>query len=95
LGAESQRFGDILQGPFWDTYKGGLRPKTHLLLRWAHTHCPSPFLLKADDDVFINIPALISFLMSSPLPPLLYMGRLHLWVRPQRDPGGRHHVPPQ
>ncbi|KAM9592101.1 beta-1,3-galactosyltransferase 4 isoform 1-T3 [Morphnus guianensis] len=65
-----------------------------VLLRWATSRCPAvPFILKADDDVFVNLPALTSYLASFRRAPRLYLGRIHWWVRPQRDPRGRHHVP--
>ncbi|NXT45241.1 B3GT4 galactosyltransferase, partial [Pelecanoides urinatrix] len=93
LRAEASRHGDLLQGDFADAY-ANLTRKTLLLLRWATTRCPAvPFLLKADDDVFVNLPALTTYLASSPQPRRLYLGRVHWWVRPERDPRARHHVP--
>ncbi|NXX76872.1 B3GT4 galactosyltransferase, partial [Urocolius indicus] len=93
LKEEASRYRDLLQGAFADTY-GNLNLKTLLLLRWAAARCPSvPFLLKADDDVFVNIPALVSFLASHPNPRLLYLGRVHWRVSPNRDPRSPHHVP--
>ncbi|NXW68576.1 B3GT4 galactosyltransferase, partial [Hirundo rustica] len=93
--AESRRHGDILQGDFADSY-ANLTLKTLLLLRWARSCCAgAPFLLKADDDVFVNVPAIATYLSAWPLspPPRLYLGRVHWAVRPDRDPRGRHHVP--
>ncbi|NXV71492.1 B3GT4 galactosyltransferase, partial [Atlantisia rogersi] len=93
LRAESQRHRDLLQGAFADTY-ANLTLKTLLLLRWAATRCPqAPFLLKADDDVFVNLPALTNYLAATHPPPTLYFGRIHWWVKPNRDPQNRHHVP--
>lgn len=94
LRAEAERHGDLLQGAFADTY-ANLTRKTAFLLRWATSRCPAaPFILKADDDVFVNLPALTNYLASfRRAPPRLYLGRIHWWVRPQRDPRGRHHVP--
>ncbi|NXD89012.1 B3GT4 galactosyltransferase, partial [Halcyon senegalensis] len=93
LGAEWRRHRDLLQGPFADTY-ANLTRKTLLLLRWALARCPAaPFLLKADDDVFVNLPALTRYLTAFRNFPPLYLGRVHWWVRPERDPASRHHVP--
>ncbi|KAF1401152.1 Beta-1,3-galactosyltransferase 4, partial [Spheniscus humboldti] len=93
LREEALRHGDLLQGAFADTY-ANLTRKTLLLLRWAAARCPAaPFLLKADDDVFVNLPALTTYLASLRHPRRLYLGRVHWWVRPDRDPRGRHHVP--
>ncbi|NXD32714.1 B3GT4 galactosyltransferase, partial [Spelaeornis formosus] len=99
--AEWRQHGDILQGDFADTY-GNLTRKTLLLLRWARACCAgSPFLLKADDDVFVNVPAVTQHLaarMRTTKSPgrrglRLYLGRVHWRVAPRRDPRSRHHVP--
>ncbi|NXQ29811.1 B3GT4 galactosyltransferase, partial [Alaudala cheleensis] len=92
--AESRQHGDILQGDFGDTY-ARLSLKTLLLLRWARSCCgDAPFLLKADDDVFVNVPAVATYLSAWPSPPSrLYLGRVHWGVAPNRDPRSRHHVP--
>ncbi|NWW97252.1 B3GT4 galactosyltransferase, partial [Rhynochetos jubatus] len=93
LRAEARRHRDLLQGPFADTY-ANLTRKTLLLLRWTLARCPAvPFLLKADDDVFVNLPALTNYLAALPDPQRLYLGRVHWWVTPNRDPRSRHHVP--
>ncbi|NWS79246.1 B3GT4 galactosyltransferase, partial [Crotophaga sulcirostris] len=94
LRAEALRHGDVLQGAFPDAY-ANLTLKTLLLLRWAASRCGAArFVLKADDDVFVNVPALTRYLAALPVPtPPLYLGRVHWWVRPQRDPRARHHVP--
>ncbi|XP_069738020.1 beta-1,3-galactosyltransferase 4 [Phaenicophaeus curvirostris] len=93
LQAEAERHGDLLQGAFADAY-ANLTRKTLLLLRWAAARCPrAPFVLKADDDVFVNLPALTSYLAALGRPRRLYLGRLHWRVRPERDPRARHHVP--
>ncbi|NXR77274.1 B3GT4 galactosyltransferase, partial [Pycnonotus jocosus] len=93
--AESRQHGDILQGHFGDSY-ANLTVKTLLLLRWARACCEAaPFLLKADDDVFVNVPAVATYLATWPggAPPRLYLGRVHWGVAPNRDPRSRHHVP--
>ncbi|NXT72789.1 B3GT5 galactosyltransferase, partial [Chaetops frenatus] len=91
---EWRRHGDILQGDFPDTY-ANLTWKTLLLLRWARACCAgAPFLLKADDDVFVNVAAVATHLAAWPAapPPRLYLGRVHRGVAPNRDPRSRHHV---
>ncbi|NXP56800.1 B3GT4 galactosyltransferase, partial [Heliornis fulica] len=93
LVSEAHQHGDLLQGAFSDTY-ANLTLKTLLILRWASGRCPgASFLLKADDDVFVNVPALTSYLASVRPPSFFYLGRIHWWVRPNRDPRSRHHVP--
>uniref|UniRef100_A0A8B9PDZ1 Hexosyltransferase n=1 Tax=Apteryx owenii TaxID=8824 RepID=A0A8B9PDZ1_APTOW len=93
LASEARRHGDLLQGPFADTYRN-LTRKTLLLLSWAAARCPGArFVLKADDDAYVNVPALVTHLGALGSPRRLYLGRVHWRVQPQRDPAGRHHVP--
>ena len=55
LELENRRFGDIIQGDFIDDYKN-LTLKAIMGLQWLSEHCPDvPFVIKADDDAFINI----------------------------------------
>ncbi|XP_051899707.1 beta-1,3-galactosyltransferase 4-like [Pristis pectinata] len=62
LEAEAAQHGDLLQGRFADTYRN-LTLKTLMALGWARQHCPAArFLLKADDDVFVNVRALVAHL---------------------------------
>ncbi|XP_054918891.1 beta-1,3-galactosyltransferase 4-like isoform X2 [Dermacentor andersoni] len=59
---ESARHNDVIQADFRDTYRN-LTIKTLFLLKWAYVNCSSTrFLLKADDDMFVNVERLISFL---------------------------------
>lgn len=93
LEREAQRHGDLVQGRFADTY-ANLTLKTLLLLGWAAAHCPdAAFVAKVDDDVFLNLPALARHLAARPGPRPLYLGRVHWWVSPTRQPSHPHHVP--
>ncbi|XP_060093634.1 beta-1,3-galactosyltransferase 4 [Heteronotia binoei] len=93
LEGEARRHGDLLQGRFADTY-GNLTRKTLCLLRWAALRCPAArFVLKADDDVFVNVPALARHLAALDAARPLYLGRVHWRARPDRRPASRHHVP--
>ncbi|KAH7981153.1 hypothetical protein HPB49_022087 [Dermacentor silvarum] len=59
---ESARHNDIIQADFRDTYRN-LTVKTMFLLKWAYINCSSTrFVLKADDDMFVNVERLLSFL---------------------------------
>lgn len=61
--AESQHYRDIIVADFMDSYRN-LTLKTIAGLRWVEQHClssatfPPLFVVKADDDVFIDIFAL-------------------------------------
>ncbi|XP_074872958.1 beta-1,3-galactosyltransferase 4 [Carettochelys insculpta] len=92
LEQEAQRHGDLVQGRFVDTY-ANLTLKTTMLLGWAAAHCPgATFVAKADDDVFLNLPALVRHLGELPSPHWLYLGRVHWWAWPVRDSSHRHYV---
>ncbi|KAK8764334.1 hypothetical protein V5799_033058 [Amblyomma americanum] len=59
---ESARYGDVIQAAFRDSYRN-LTLKTVFLLKWAYMHCSSTrFVMKADDDVFVNVNNLLRFL---------------------------------
>ncbi|XP_054834591.1 beta-1,3-galactosyltransferase 4 [Eublepharis macularius] len=93
LEEEARRHGDLVQGRFQDTY-ANLTLKTLALLGWAAGQCPAArFVVKADDDVFLNLPALARHLAALARPRGTYLGRVHWRVRPERDPSSRHHVP--
>ena len=52
---ESECYGDIVQGNFLDTYQN-LTHKAVLGLRWITENCRKvKFIVKVDDDVFVNI----------------------------------------
>ena len=60
---ESQMYGDVIQEDFVDTYVN-LTVKSIGVLKWAIQFCPGvKFLMKTDDDVFVNIANIISLLM--------------------------------
>lgn len=59
---ESSVFGDMIRADFVDTGGNGTL-KTLLLLQWARTFCPRvSFILKADDDAYVDVPRLVSLL---------------------------------
>uniref|UniRef100_A0A6B2E7Y3 Hexosyltransferase n=1 Tax=Phlebotomus kandelakii TaxID=1109342 RepID=A0A6B2E7Y3_9DIPT len=63
---EAQWYGDVIQGSFLDTYRN-LTYKHAMALHWSSTRCPEAhFLLKADDDIFVNTPAIVDFLTTAP-----------------------------
>ena len=52
---ENKKYGDILQIGMIDTYYN-LTVKVAGLLNWIHRYCPDvDFVLKTDDDVFVNV----------------------------------------
>ena len=62
LKVESDVHGDLIQGNFIDDY-ANMTYKTVMGLYWVNTYCPgASFVMKADDDVSINLYKLIYFL---------------------------------
>ena len=56
---EAEDFGDLVVLPFLDSYKN-LTLKHLLGLKWIIKHCPHvPYVLKADDDTFIDTKRLL------------------------------------
>ena len=92
---ESQYFSDILYGDYDDSYRN-LSFKVLAGLHWAHLHCPLQFVLKTDDDCFVNIHLLPEFLLNQQVDQsVLYAGnaadqerRAHVI----RDPGNKWSV---
>ncbi|XP_013068029.2 beta-1,3-galactosyltransferase 1-like isoform X2 [Biomphalaria glabrata] len=85
---EARIHGDILQESYVDHYKN-LSLKSVSLLKWASQHCPqSDFLLKSDDDMYVNVPLLLKTLNTTAASPgggkLFIIGRLHKSVEPIR-----------
>lgn len=59
--AENYVYSDIIRGNFVDSYNN-LTLKTISMLEWVDKECPkASFILKTDDDMFINVPKLLSF----------------------------------
>ncbi|XP_050538599.1 beta-1,3-galactosyltransferase 5-like [Daktulosphaira vitifoliae] len=59
---ENQSYNDIVQGNFIDSYRN-LTYKHVMVLKWTLYYCPSArYLLKTDDDTFVNAPYLLEIL---------------------------------
>lgn len=60
---ESEAQGDLVQAAFQDSYRN-LTLKTLSGLNWADKHCPvARYILKTDDDVFVNVREMVSELL--------------------------------
>ena len=92
---ESKEYGDILQEGFIDTY-ANLSIKSVVLLQWFSLNCnnsvQTKYVLKTDDDMFVNIPNLYSFVQSNTNPDLL-IGHFQTGVVPIRDPASKWFAP--
>ena len=58
---EAARYGDIIQASFADTYRN-LTYKSVAGLAWFRDYCTSPFMLKIDDDLYVNVKGVERFL---------------------------------
>jgi hypothetical protein len=62
LEEENRAHRDLVQGRFVDSYRN-MTYKHVMALKWTAYYCPGArYLLKTDDDVFVNSPALLDFL---------------------------------
>ncbi|XP_044766994.1 beta-1,3-galactosyltransferase 5-like [Coccinella septempunctata] len=59
---ENQNYSDFTQGSFKDTYRN-LTYKHVMLFKYVIYHCPEArYIMKTDDDVFVNMPTMMNFL---------------------------------
>lgn len=64
LEMENNIFGDIIQGNFVDAYRN-MTYKHVMALKYAVYFCQqAKFIMKTDDDTFVNMPAVLTFLNS-------------------------------
>ena len=61
---EMQKYDDIVFGEFEDKYEH-LVFKTRLGLTWTYSNCPSSYVLKTDDDVFLSTWQLLRWIVRS------------------------------
>lgn len=65
--------GDILKGSYIDSYRN-LTQKVMHGLHWASTVCPTKYVLKTDDDVFVNAKLLLNILTADTQVENVYIG---------------------
>jgi hypothetical protein len=64
LRKESNKHGDIIQEDFTESYRN-LTLKSIMALKWTSIFCPgASYLMKVDDDVFVNTPYILDFLIA-------------------------------
>lgn len=87
---EERNFGDVIRGNYYEHYQN-LSFKVEMGFEWAARYCNFSFLLKTDDDVFVNTKDLILYLQQASTPKRgLYMGKALVGAKPRRD--GKHGV---
>ncbi|XP_074618648.1 beta-1,3-galactosyltransferase 5-like [Acropora palmata] len=81
---EEAYYGDLIRADYFEDYWNQTL-KIEMGFEWAAKYCNFTFLLKADDDVFVNTPALLSLLDNTKTPKTgLYLGHLYKHPRVQR-----------
>lgn len=97
LEAESQRYHDIIQQNFLDTYNN-LTLKTLMGMNWVAIHCPQAgYVMKTDTDMFINTEYLIYKLLRPELElkKNYFTGYIIRGAVPYRNKGNKWYMPPE
>lgn len=88
---ENTKYRDILRLDYSDTYEN-LAKKTILSLKWISEACQPKFVLKTDDDCYVNLYELSTWL-SGLSPHINYIGKKNELMPVIRDPTHRNYVP--
>ncbi|ENN74230.1 beta-1,3-galactosyltransferase 5 [Dendroctonus ponderosae] len=95
LDEEQTLYGDIIRGKFVDTYDN-LTLKTISILEWVDNYCPkAAFVLKTDDDMFINVSRLLAFIAKHKPEQKIIYGRLAKKWKPIRNKKSKYYISPQ
>lgn len=82
---ENFSYHDIIQENFLDTYNN-LTLKSVMMLKWVISNCnKAKFLMKTDDDMFINVAMLLKTLHSKPQNTSILLGALICNAKPISD----------
>ncbi|XP_063545823.1 beta-1,3-galactosyltransferase 4-like [Cydia strobilella] len=89
---EDARYRDLIEARFEDTYLN-LPLKSLSMLEWFAAHCPlAPHLFKTDDDMFVNIERLLSFIEDQNTTNTIW-GEVLENIKPPRDKRFKYSVP--
>lgn len=92
ISAEQHVYGDLIQARFLDLYDH-LTLKTVSMFEWVDSYCARvPFMLKTDDDMFINVPLLLSQLEKQRHAKRSMFGRLARKWKPERNAQSKYFV---
>lgn len=94
VGFESRESRDIVVGDFIDSY-ANLYKKMLLTITWPLHECRAKYILKTDDDCYVNIGICLSFLIEydSKESKPLYTGRIASSSPIERDQTNKHYLP--
>uniref|UniRef100_A0A1A9W437 Galectin domain-containing protein n=1 Tax=Glossina brevipalpis TaxID=37001 RepID=A0A1A9W437_9MUSC len=94
LSEENSIYGDLIRGHYIDSYNN-LTLKTISSLEWVDQHCAkAKFILKTDDDMFINVSKLLLFLDNHAKDKKTIYGRLAKKWKPIRNKKSKYYVSP-
>ncbi|KAK3106928.1 hypothetical protein FSP39_003257 [Pinctada imbricata] len=93
---ENEQFHDIIQEDFIDSYHN-LTYKTMMAFKWAVTKCAhARFVMKTDDDMYINTKALLSVVSKSAAALQKNVGgACHKRAQPIRSPSSKWYASPE
>lgn len=90
---ESNQHHDILLEDFIDTYKN-LTLKTIMGVKYAATYCGGAnFVMKTDDDMYVNYNSLVTYLASANTPKTNHLAGFVINGSPIRDPKSKWYMP--
>ncbi|XP_066272629.1 beta-1,3-galactosyltransferase 1-like [Branchiostoma lanceolatum] len=92
---ESRKYGDLVQMDSYESYEN-LTLKTISALKWTSMNCrQARFVMKTDDDMFVNYPRLVRTLADyrqSAGQLNLMLGCVVSWAFPERTPGKKWYM---
>ncbi|XP_014778606.1 beta-1,3-galactosyltransferase 5 isoform X1 [Octopus bimaculoides] len=75
---ESAQHNDVVQANFTESYRN-LTRKVLMGLKWARQYCPqAKFVMKIDDDTFVNVPMVFDYLLSKDVWERTIMGFINI-----------------
>lgn len=91
---ESKLYGDIIQENFIDNYQNSTI-KIGMMLKWISNNCIHnvKYIMKLDDDVYVNVHKLIYKLINMPNPPKVLIGKLITNDKPNRYKLSKYYSP--
>lgn len=95
LAQEDRSHGDLIQQDFIDSFHN-LTLKLILQFHWTHSRCAhARFLMTADDDIFVHMPNLVSYLQDASSRGVtdFWVGRVHRGAPPIRSRDSKYYVP--
>ncbi|XP_053368627.1 beta-1,3-galactosyltransferase 1-like isoform X1 [Clarias gariepinus] len=89
---ESEKYHDIIQSDFLDSYKN-LTIKTMVNMEWLATYCQNAtYAMKIDSDIFLNVNSLINMLLQAPRENYM-TGNIDNKAFVIRDPNSKWYLP--